>query len=318
MEFLTHNLIWIIPICTLILIAILVFIPKLQVRGSGITDSEKHFNTENEARKTLAQIIGGAAILMGLFFTWKTLQVDKEGQITERFTRAIEHLGRMRSDGEPNLEIRLGGIYTLERIAKDSKRDHWQIMEVITAYVRENASWPPRKIQQTNETKEQKAQIQKEVLELGADIQAILTVLGRRKREYEKKKEEFINLRRTDLRGANLIEAKLSCIHLDCKGILISNSNLKGAHIFDSDLERTSFAESQLEGVYIRGTNLKYSNFRDADLSGATLWDVDLRGAKGLTIDQLCSTRTLYKIKNLDSSLMQQINANCSGLLEKP
>jgi hypothetical protein len=61
---------------------------------------------------TTAQILGGTALLSGLYFTWRTLHVNREGQITERFTRAIDQLGDQR------LEIRLGGIYALERIAK--------------------------------------------------------------------------------------------------------------------------------------------------------------------------------------------------------
>ncbi|WP_062294251.1 hypothetical protein [Nostoc piscinale] len=43
--------------------------------------------------------------------------------------------------------MRLGAIYTLERIAKDSAKDHWTIMEVLTAFVRENA---PRKLEEEN------------------------------------------------------------------------------------------------------------------------------------------------------------------------
>src|SRR4028119_1773402 len=35
---------------------------------------------------TLAQILGGAALLAGLYFTRRTLQVNREGRITERFT----------------------------------------------------------------------------------------------------------------------------------------------------------------------------------------------------------------------------------------
>lgn len=43
----------------------------------------------------LAQILVGAALLSGLYFTWRTLQVNRESQITERFTRAIDHLGKV-------------------------------------------------------------------------------------------------------------------------------------------------------------------------------------------------------------------------------
>src|SRR5215203_2092357 len=48
---------------------------------------------------TLAQILGGTALLSGLYFTWRTLQVNREGQITDRFTRAIDHLGKVDDKG---------------------------------------------------------------------------------------------------------------------------------------------------------------------------------------------------------------------------
>jgi len=44
----------------------------------------------------------------------RTLETTREGQITERFTRAIDQLGHA------HLDVRLGGIYGLERIARDS------------------------------------------------------------------------------------------------------------------------------------------------------------------------------------------------------
>src|SRR5262249_46211346 len=91
------------------------------------------FSIENEARKTLSQIIGGFVVIIGLLFTGANLaftqrEAEKnrslalEGQITDRFTKAITQLG------DEKLEVRLGGIYALERIAKDSEKDHWTIM----------------------------------------------------------------------------------------------------------------------------------------------------------------------------------------------
>jgi len=63
------------------------------------------------------------------------LKVDQDQQITERFTRAIVQLG------DELMALRLGGIYALERISKDSAKDHWQVMEVLMAYVRKNVRW---------------------------------------------------------------------------------------------------------------------------------------------------------------------------------
>src|SRR5919199_4284921 len=99
----------------------------------------------------MAQIAGGLALLFGLYFTWRrveisqrTLETQQDQQVTERFTRAIDQLGATGEDGKPKLEIRLGGIYALERIAKDSPdRDYSTVMEVLTAYARENAPYHP-------------------------------------------------------------------------------------------------------------------------------------------------------------------------------
>ena len=61
------------------------------------------------------------------------VEADRERRITDNFTRAVELLG---SD---KLESRLGAIYTLERIAWESRAYHWPIMETLMAYVRERA-----------------------------------------------------------------------------------------------------------------------------------------------------------------------------------
>ena len=47
-----------------------------------------------------AQVLGGTALLSGLYFTWRTWQTNREGQITDRFTRAIDQLGKTDDKGE--------------------------------------------------------------------------------------------------------------------------------------------------------------------------------------------------------------------------
>jgi hypothetical protein len=67
----------------------------------------------------------------------QTLALTERGQVTDRYTRAIEQLG---SD---KIDVRIGGIYALERIARDSPADRAAIGEVLTAFVRSHAPWPP-------------------------------------------------------------------------------------------------------------------------------------------------------------------------------
>ena len=126
-----------------ILVLLLWLIPERQTQYYGKDVSAKDFPLlANEFRKTLAQIMGGLLLLVGLYLNLRRIKAverevksSEEGQITERFTRAIEQLG------SEKLAIRLGGIYALERISKDSKKDHWTVMEVLTAFIRENAWW---------------------------------------------------------------------------------------------------------------------------------------------------------------------------------
>ncbi|MGH3129712.1 MAG: hypothetical protein ACRDNX_02740, partial [Gaiellaceae bacterium] len=121
-------------------------VPVLIVRSGGDSlSAAERLKAENDIRSTLVQALAGAILLAGLYFTARTLQVNtrtlevnREGQITDRFTRAIDQLGQ---PGDDKLAVRLGGIYALERIARDSREDHGPVIEVLTAFVREEARW---------------------------------------------------------------------------------------------------------------------------------------------------------------------------------
>jgi hypothetical protein len=65
------------------------------------------------------QALGAGLLAAGaLLFTARNFILSREGQVTDRYTKAIEQLG---SD---KLDVRIGGIYALERVARDSARDH--------------------------------------------------------------------------------------------------------------------------------------------------------------------------------------------------
>jgi len=124
----------------------------------------------------------------------KQVAVAEDGQITERFTRAVEQLGN------ENIHIRLGGIYALERLANDSDRDHATVMEILAAFVRERG---PVKLTDDAISDDQEAD---ELIDLEEDIYATLAVLGRRKIITG---EESPNLNRTNFRRAKLSRIKV-------------------------------------------------------------------------------------------------------------
>jgi hypothetical protein len=241
--------------------------------------------TQPSERKDLilavAQILGGTALLSGLFFTWRTLQVNREGQITERFTRAIDQLGKV-EDGQKLFEIRIGGIYALERIARESEEDYWQIMEILTAYVRQNAPLPPGEGQErTHDAPDEQRAIEgpggksetTEISTLDPDIEAIMIILRRRKGYYMRGEPESL-----DLRGTNLAGADLSGVNLT--GASLSGADLTGADLTGASLSGADLIEADLTRAYLDEANLDEANLDEADLTGADLWEANLSYAK--------------------------------------
>ena len=238
----------------------------------------------------LAQILGGTALLSGLDFTWRTLQVNHEGQITERFTRAIDQLGKV-DEGQKLFEVRVGGIYALERIARESEEDYWPIMEVLTAYVRQHAPWRPEADQQgeedaiidkKSEEDSREATVTIDVPALAPDIQAIMTVIRRRTRYYGHGEPEPLDLHETHLSGADLRGADLRGAYLWKAKLwkaVLRGADLRGADLRLVSLSGADLLGADLSGAYLLGADLRGAYFGGADLRGAVLRGADLKGA---------------------------------------
>jgi hypothetical protein len=209
--------------------------------------------------------LAGAVGLVGLFFTWRslrqaresqaqtqehtqrTLELTEQGQITERFTRAIDQLGATdETTGKPRLEIRLGGVYALERIAWDSpERDYSTVMEVLTAYVRKNTTQAPGPSEGSSDEASTSNEAPAEA-DIGAkqpapppeprrptaDIQAILDVLSRTQARTLEEDRTSLDLREADLQGASLQGADLREAKVTDEQ-LAHASSLKGATMPD-------------------------------------------------------------------------------------
>jgi hypothetical protein len=321
-----------------LLILTFIWLPKWQAARLDLK-RQAQFEAENEARKTLAEIIGGLAILAGFIFTWENLratqenlritqetatksqELTREGQVTERFTKAIDQLGAVNDKGEKQLEIRLGGIYALERIARDSERDHWPIMEVLTAYVRETAPWPPKPPKEEqpsagDQSPQEEPPTTQEQLAAKptADIQAILTVLGRRIYTYGNGEALRLHLANTDLRGASLWEAKLQGVRF--WGAQLQEADFTGAQLQEADLTGAQLQGASLWEAQLRGAKLKGADLTGAQLQGVDLTGAQLEGARNVTVTQLSTVKTLYEAQ-LDPSLLEQIRQQYPQLLER-
>jgi hypothetical protein len=215
-----------------------------------------------DAALTAAAIGVGGTVIVGLAGFWanvrntnkttalalRTVELTEQGQVTDRYSKAIEQLS---SD---KLDVRVGGIYALERITRDSPRDHPTIMEVLAAFIRDHSreQWPP-------------AEYGAEPPERATrpDVQAAATVIGRRTIQHDSQR---INLADADLIGAHLARANLT-------GASLYRANLTGANLYRADL-----TGADLTGADLTGTRLNSANLFDGNLTGAYLTGADLTG----------------------------------------
>lgn len=211
----------------------------------------------DDYRKTLAQIIGGIGLVFTLVFTWRTYRLSARSKITDRFAKAIELLGALDKDGRPAWEPRAGAAFALGEIARESPADHEIVVEILTAYLRHYAHLPLKDL--AAPPGQPKVWDRKE-------IQAILTVLGRRDTNREKDKP-LINCTHLDLRAANLHSAYLERLNL-------SRSNLAKANLYMANLDF-----SLLRECVLTGTNLMIADFGRSSLDGADLTGADLHSA---------------------------------------
>jgi uncharacterized protein YjbI with pentapeptide repeats len=267
-------------------------LPKRQVNRLrfAIRDPKARADVEDNYRKTIGQLLGGAAVLIGaalayLQFTQQQ-QASRDLLISNQVAKGFEQLG---SDKQV---VRLGGIYALEGVMNNSEQYHQPILEALSAFVRdgtrtETSDTPPT-----------------------TDIQAVLTVIGRLKAigagvpNFANAHIPKANLFRANLSGADLIGANLAGAYLpfaNLSGAVMDRANLVGANLDGTDLRSadlrsadlsgakggafsTTLSGADLSGARVLGANLlnadlSGANLRGADLSGANLTVADLRGA---------------------------------------
>jgi len=126
---------------------------------------DDRFSLQNDVRTTLLQGIGGGVLLIRVYLTFRQFRLNQEGHLTDRFTHAVDQVGN------DKLAIRVGGIYALGRIARDSERDHEPVMETLAAFLREQSNELRRNSQVGDPDTTPR---------LRGDLQAAATVLGDR------------------------------------------------------------------------------------------------------------------------------------------
>ncbi len=254
-------------------------------------------------------LVTGLAAVPALLLTWywrqnnrrEDLEIARDAQLTDRFATAVKLLG------DPSMEVRLGGIYALERISRNSPDDHWSVVETLAAFIRENA--PIRKkshpVSHPFNLGSEALPKPEERVKPRTDIQAALTVLGRRWHTEDETPDQIIDLSYTDLSGADLRKTTFK------KAIFIG-SNLEKAEMSAANLRKADFSESSLKKAKLFdcklfNAKLEYVNFKDASLQHANL-------AASLIIGSYFQGTDLYDVDLQASILFGSNFEGCSHL----
>jgi hypothetical protein len=228
-----------------------------------VSDPKDRADAEASTRTGIIAGLAGLAALGSLAMTTRTHRLTQHGHFIDRYTKAIEQLG---SD---TLVVRLGGIYALERIAVDSRRDQLTVVEVLSAFIREHPASAPL-ARPTKRKTAHPLSLSHRANKLSADVQAALTVLGRLPHRPD--------ISRGDLSGASLPRARLTGANLS--GAQLTGVNLTGAGLIMANLTGTRFFMANLTGAWLTGANLTGARFIRANLTGAILNEANLTGAK--------------------------------------
>lgn len=218
-------------------------------------------------------------------------KADRQRRLTESFSKAIEQLA------SEKIEARLGGIYTLEQISRESPDHYWIVMETLTAFLREHARWKERDeiASETPVSLHDDENSESRRPKPATDIAAVLTVIARRADENidsEKANNWTLDFSGCDLRGAKLVDVHLERAnfweaHLEVaylSGAHLERANLVGVHLERARLERAHLEVAYLTGAHLErarlfSAELERAHLQEAHLEGAGLSDAHLKGA---------------------------------------
>lgn len=240
-----------------------------------ITLQQAQESLQDETRAALLQAFGGLILVGGAFATWRQVQVSRHGQITERITRAVDQLAG------PSMDVRIGGIYALQRVARNSVEDREAVTGILAAFIRTRAAWKsPWPNSHHHESIEVNAGPPWTGTTAG-DVQIALYVLASRPR-LGTANPPFLSF--SDLQKARMANRDwtgLVCQYANLAGAWMHHARLDGAYLSGSDLrqaqlEGACLAGAKLDNAHLSGANLQSADLRGADLTGACLEDANL------------------------------------------
>ncbi len=254
-------------------------------------------------RTALLAIGAGAIAIWGTVYAVKGFTLNRQGQIADRFTRAVGQLG---SD---QVAVRVGAIYELERIACESVVDTAPIVEILTRYLRDQARpkglhamvrlrrAPPLRASAALRRRGMKHLRAALRLRRVQRLRAALRLRGaQRLRASAALRRRGAPHLAVDLQAALSAIAALSCLvrregqrdepalRLDFGGVALPHGNCQGAQVpfanfSEADLRVVDFSNSDLRRALFYGATLRWAIIVRAKLQKASLYGADLSHA---------------------------------------
>jgi hypothetical protein len=205
--------------------------------------------------------------------TGRQIELSRQAQLSDRYARAVEQLG------SEAIDVRLGGIYALERLMRDSPGDQPTIVEVLAAFIRDNANHRPAPSPIPTPTSSPDPRVI--LAQRPTDLVAAITVLGRRDTRQDAP-HTIVDLSHTDLAGLNLSELNLAHVNplaARLHGAILSGANLSRASLLFADLTDARLNFANLTCAYVVGADLRAADLSSANLAWAGLTGANLTGA---------------------------------------
>lgn len=258
---------------------------NLSQRGGAQPEAEAYVKLVNESRTTAVQLVGGLALLIGLYFTKRNLQLTEHGKNTDRYVKAIEMLSQSPVGGQKvNSVLRLGAVYSLAALARDSHILYWPAMDALSGLMRLKNGWkeiPSKTDDKVHPPPYIQAALEAVIFRRKAsekfryDLSGAKLIGAFGLRRMWNSSSEFANFRRCYLWSSDLTGAHL-------EGANFKNANCYSCNFSDADLSQANFVEVD---------DVRYANFTDANLGGANFCGVNLADSVGLLTEQLAKAK---------------------------
>jgi len=239
---------------------------------------EARWTLELDARRTVIDWMVKAALVLPLaitaWLTWrrvsaleKQTELAEDGQVTERFTRSIEHLGT------DQVGIRLGGLFALEALAHDApERMAATVYEILVASLREWTRPQPGD--------DPKAPIAKQ-RRIGTDVETVLLIL-RRQRHFFDTHVESLPQGKDVGSGPHLIGTDLTrawLVGADLRNATITEADFSHATITGTDFADATITSTSFTRATIAGTDFTDATINSTSFGRATIANTEYNGA---------------------------------------